>query len=249
MRADTGKIIVIQMENGGSRAANIACPPKMVPAPGKYILARNPAGSDSVVGWLLFPGGIPSPRPSSRQSALQTDSFSSFTAGPIPSTWRPGDSLNLRGPLGHGFRLPKNARRLALVALGDTASRLLTLIPPALESGADIALFCEAPLHPRTHAPLPSIVEIHSLSDLPEIKSWPDFLALDLPLDALPTLRQTLGLGPHERLPCPAQALIWTPMPCGALADCGVCAIPARRGGYKLACKDGPVFDLNDLEW
>ena len=240
---------MIQMEKGGGRAAKIACPPKMIPAPGKYLLARGPAESDSGVAWLLFPEAIASPRPSSRQAAPQTDSTSSFTAGPIPSTWRPGDTLNLRGPLGHGFRLPKNVRRLALVALGDTASRLLPLIPPALESGADIALFCEAPLHPCTHAPLPSIVEIHSLSDLPETKSWPDFLALDLPLETLPTLRQTLGLGPHERLSCPAQALIWTPMPCGALADCGVCAVPARRGGYKLACKDGPVFDLNELEW
>jgi NAD(P)H-flavin reductase len=37
-------------------------------------------------------------------------------------------------------------------------------------------------------------------------------------------------------------------MPCSGLADCGVCAVPARRG-YKLACKDGPVFDLDELDW
>jgi hypothetical protein len=32
------------------------------------------------------------------------------------------------------------------------------------------------------------------------------------------------------------------------MADCGVCGVKGRRG-WRLACKDGPVFDLNDLEW
>jgi hypothetical protein len=35
-------------------------------------------------------------------------------------------------------------------------------------------------------------------------------------------------------------------MPCAGLADCGVCAVELRRG-WKLACKDGPVFDLRDI--
>ena len=43
-----------------------------------------------------------------------------------------------------------------------------------------------------------------------------------------------------------AQALVRTPMPCGALADCGVCTVRTSRGP-KLACKDGPVFDLSLL--
>jgi len=37
------------------------------------------------------------------------------------------------------------------------------------------------------------------------------------------------------------------PMPCGGLGDCGLCAVDLKRG-WKLACKDGPVFDLNELE-
>jgi len=43
-----------------------------------------------------------------------------------------------------------------------------------------------------------------------------------------------------------AQVLVVTPMPCGGLAECGVCAFTTRRG-WKMACKDGPVFDLSEL--
>ena len=35
-------------------------------------------------------------------------------------------------------------------------------------------------------------------------------------------------------------------MPCGGAAECGICAVPFGRG-WKLACKDGPVFELNPL--
>jgi NAD(P)H-flavin reductase len=35
-------------------------------------------------------------------------------------------------------------------------------------------------------------------------------------------------------------------MPCGGVADCGACAVETRLG-WKLACEDGPVFDLIDL--
>jgi NAD(P)H-flavin reductase len=42
--------------------------------------------------------------------------------------------------------------------------------------------------------------------------------------------------------------LILAPMPCAGLAECGACAVPARSG-WKLACLDGPVFDLRALDW
>jgi hypothetical protein len=42
------------------------------------------------------------------------------------------------------------------------------------------------------------------------------------------------------------QVLIRAPMPCGALAECGVCAVVLRHE-WKMACRDGPVFNLKDL--
>jgi dihydroorotate dehydrogenase electron transfer subunit len=80
-----------------------------------------------------------------------------------------------------------------------------------------------------------------------EALAWADYLALDVPPDGLDRLRDRLGLDPTSDLAASAQVLISMAMPCGWGA-CGACAVKARRG-WKLACKDGPVFDLNVLEW
>jgi dihydroorotate dehydrogenase electron transfer subunit len=149
----------------------------------------------------------------------------------------------LRGPLGHGFTPPAHLRHLLLAAAGDTTLRLTPLIAAAQSGNTDIVLCTDLPT-----AAISSSIEIYPLHSLPEILPWADYLALDVPSDTLPHLRTCLGLAPQTILPCPAQALLLTPMPCGALADCGACAIPTRQG-YQLACKDGPVFDLRELMW
>jgi hypothetical protein len=86
------------------------------------------------------------------------------------------------------------------------------------------------------------------LSVFTEAIQWADFIALDIPLEALSGLRAELGLGAFDKLTSPAQVLIHTAIPCGGLADCGACAVSMRRG-WNLACKDGPVFDLYRVEW
>jgi hypothetical protein len=91
-------------------------------------------------------------------------------------------------------------------------------------------------------------IEAHPLAALPESLVWADLLAIDLPLARLPELHGCLGLGAREPLPCLMQVLVLADIPCGGLAECHVCAVPVGRG-WKLACKDGPVFDLNELEW
>ncbi len=145
--------------------------------------------------------------------------------------------MGVRGPLGRGFTLPAGLTRLALVAAGETATRLLPLLE--LCPQADFALFSDAPL-----PELPVAVEAYPLAEFSAALSWAGFVALDLPLSSLSGWRARLGLAPDVNLPCPAQVLVTAPMPCGGLADCGVCAVPASRG-YKLACKDGPVFAWN----
>jgi len=175
-------------------------------------------------------------------AGLDGDGF--LAAPPIPSTWDPGTHLALHGPSGHGLRMPERAFHLALIALGKTPARLLPFATQVLNRpGTTVALFTDASL-----PWLPAALEVQSLPNIPEALAWADFLAIDIPLKSLAGLRLLLGLGAGERLPCPGELLIETPMPCGGLADCGACAIPGRRG-WKLACKDGPVFDINELEW
>ncbi|OGO64057.1 MAG: hypothetical protein A2Z45_10150 [Chloroflexi bacterium RBG_19FT_COMBO_55_16] len=223
MRTSTGRVTEIRLDQGQA-IAWIACPGRAIPAPGQYLLA-SPA--TAILSTPLY--------------CAQPGERGFLAAPPIPASFVPGTALDLRGPLGRGFRLPEEARHLALVAAGDSIARLLPLAAAALLKETAVTLFSDAPL-PN----LPSSLEAYPLSALPDLISWADFLAIDLSHERLPGLRQILGLAEHSFPPCPGQVLILAPMPCGNLAGCGVCAVPTRRG-YKLACVDGPVFELKDL--
>ena len=220
----TGELTELYLENG-LRGGRLLCPQNLIPKPGQYLLAHD--GSDSLLPAPVFnagsvPGGF-------------------LIAPPIPPTWQPGATLSLRGPLGKGFSLPHSARRIALVSLGETPARLKPLLVTALEQNAALVLVSDLDLPDL----LPE-VEIQSVSALAEVAHWADYLAIDIARESLPELREMLGLGRQAQVTFEAQALIVTPMPCGGLAECGVCAVTARRG-WKLACKDGPVFDLDEL--
>ena len=228
MQNYVGSVLELRLEANGQKTARISYPEKAIPVPGQYLLAHAPGDTDAALAGVLYP---------------TKQSLGSFIAAPpLPSTWQVGTPLHLRGPLGKGFRLPASIRNLALVSLCDTPARLL----PLIENAENTALFLPSPQLPHSPTPLPSSIEINPLPDLPAALQWADFLALDLPLERLPELPQILGLTNDRYLPCPAQALIITPMPCGGLADCGVCAVTTGKT-YQLACKDGPVFDLKEL--
>src|SRR5512142_2703837 len=127
MKTDTGRIIEIQTNPRGEIAAWLACTPGVIPAPGQYTLARAMKDPDAVLASPLFPAGY---------------SDRGFFAAPrLPANWNPGTLIELRGPLGHGFQLPANLRRLACAALDQGAGRLLPLIQTALTRGSDVVLF------------------------------------------------------------------------------------------------------------
>jgi hypothetical protein len=161
-----------------------------------------------------------------------------LAADPLPATWQPGTRLSLRGPLGHGFHLPATAHRVALAALDQSFSRLLPLVELALAQGAAVALCgMNLPAH------LPSAVEVLPLEALPELAAWADYLALDLALAGLETLPVRLGLVEGAHPEAKIELLPRLPMPCGGLGECGICAVPVRKG-WQPACTAGPVFDF-----
>jgi NAD(P)H-flavin reductase len=242
------RLTEIQMQAGGRLAAWIDCPPAAIPAAGQYVHAYAPGDSFAALGAPLFRGEV--------VGRVGTVGRGFLAAPPLPPGWAPGTFLVLRGPLGRGFSL--DGQRLALAALGDTVTRLLPLAGETLQRGDAVTLFTNAPL-----PDLPASIEIYPLGSLPEALTWADCLAIDLPLKALAGLRASLGLKKGDRLSLPAQALVFTPMPCGGLAECGACAVPTRwspgqrsleqrsleQRRYRLACKDGPVFNLDELDW
>lgn len=226
----TGEGILTQIRlDSGIHAGRILCPMGMIPLAGQYLLAYLPGDRLTPFPIPLFPAGD-----------AGEDGW--LAAPPLPDHWQPGDRLRLRGPLGNGFDLPPAARRVALVAFESSPARLLPLADMALKQGAAVALYTD-----RIPGGLSPAVEVSPLAALPEILDWADWFAADLPLDQLSPLRKLLGLSNGGLPGMTAQVLLTVPMPCGGTGECGACAVHTREG-YQLACKDGPVFDLNDLE-
>ena len=206
-------------------AARVVCPEGLTPAAGQYLLAQA-VGSDAPLATVLF--------------AAHTYSDGFLTATPIPSTWVPGTQLLLRGPLGHGFALPSAARRIGLVAFQCSPRALLMLLDAAFHQNASVALVAD-----RLPDDLPLEVEAHPLRSLVDTCRWADFIAFDIVRESLPELKAALQLE-RNSIKAEMQALVRAPMPCGALAHCGVCTI--ETGGQSvLACDDGPVFDMRQV--
>lgn len=160
-------------------------------------------------------------------------------AGALPANWQPGTELLLRGPLGHGFSLPKQARRIALVALASNPGRLLPLLAAGIRQGAEITLLREG-----NTGDLPVAIEEQTLDQIPKAIQWADYVAMDIGSERMEEIETIFP----KRLAAALEAeiLITAPMPCGGMAKCGICTVRTTQG-QRLACEDGPVFKLNDL--
>jgi len=232
MHSGKGQVLELILEDG-SRHARIACPSHLLPSPGQYLLAGD--GSTSPLPVPLF-------HTDSAAEGGSTAPWRHFiAASPIPDSWHPGIELQLRGPLGRGFNLPFTSRKVGLVAFADSPARLRGLVGPALKQNAAVVLVCEgSPDH------LPDDVEVQPISAMSDIVEWADYLALDVARENLKQLRERLEKLNQLVSRKDVQVLVHTPMPCGGVAECGICAVPLKAS-WKLACKDGPVFDWQEI--
>ena len=224
------RLTSLLLEPYQNAAARLLLPRAALPRPGQYLQAHDPADAEAATATQLFSAGH-------EPVSSDGETVELAVAGPLPAGWQPGTSLLLRGPLGRGFSLPQGARRLVLAALGRSAARLLPLAAEA----AEVAVFCNEPL-----GELPAHIEVQPLAALSAALAWADFVALDIPPSQVEELPKLLGI--HERAPktLRGQALVTPPMPCGGLAQCGVCSFAVPRKSL-LACGSGPVFDLSSL--
>jgi dihydroorotate dehydrogenase electron transfer subunit len=169
---------------------------------------------------------------------------------------RPGASVNLIGPLGQGFQVPETTRQLLLVA---DAPHLPALLPLTRQDRA-ISLLLSAPIAAALYpiSLLPLALEVHLVTadgsaghhgsplDLfPGLARWADCICVAAHPTVYPALAKIVRevrIEPGRHF---AQALVAPPMICGVGA-CQGCAVEVGRD-TKLACTDGPVFDLLEL--
>ena len=185
------------------------------------------------------------------------------------ATLLPGTRVNLIGPLGCGYELPQEAGHLLLVADAPHLPTLLPLTSLGLSSGnsrqISVALLLSATsardLYPVRLLPPSLEVRITTgdgsvghagslLDVLPDMVGWADAICIATDPEVYPSLADVIRASRH--LPSQlrgrrrfAQALVVPRIPCGVGA-CQACAV-ATRHGPRLACTDGPVFDLLEL--
>lgn len=166
---------------------------------------------------------------------------------------QPGDTLDLLGPLGTGF--PLGMGKSLIIGGGLGVAPLYFLTQELTRQGTK-----------------PALVLGFSNSDQAQLgglfEPWSQHL-VTATMDgstgyhgtAVDAARQFLSSNYHviyacgplamlQALPQPQNTAIYVSleekMACGVGACLG-CAVPARAGGYLRACKDGPVFNLQEV--
>lgn len=175
-----------------------------------------------------------------------------------------GYELAMLGPLGKGFPAPEKGAVPVMVAGGSGFPPLHFLAARTdLRNHIFVGAANKECLPPpvvlksfREHA-----VKIHVATE--DGSSGKKGVVTDLVSAFLdgPVRRQNAvvyACGPHAMLAATARIAAANAIPCYVsmeermacgLGACMGCSIPMKAGGYKRACKEGPVFDSRDIDW
>jgi dihydroorotate dehydrogenase electron transfer subunit len=219
--------------------------------PGQYVMVRCGGGHD-----------MPLRRPLGIHRIYQDGIALLFTVVGRGTAWlserKAGEQVDLFGPLGKGFEIHPSSRSLLLVAGGVGVAPLVALAESAMSKGISVILLIgeksSAKIYP-SHL-LPSGIE-------PVVTTEDGSLGqkgviTDILPQFIPEADQIFACGPLPMYRAmakmsskfgnkPVYVLLETVMGCGVGA-CLSCSIETKHE-RKLVCKDGPVFELNDIVW
>ncbi len=174
---------------------------------------------------------------------------------------RAGETLDLLGPLGKGFRLQPGTRRVLLVAGGLGLAPLVALADEAIAREMSVVLLGGAEtagrILPAQH--LPPEIEYQVCTDdgtlgacglvtglCPPFLDWADQVFACGPTAMLPALWEQIREQARGGRHLPVQVSLEARMACG-MGVCLSCVVETRRG-WKRVCRDGPVFDLAEVD-
>jgi len=167
----------------------------------------------------------------------------------------PADRLDLLGPLGNGFKVNPESK-LLMIAGGIGIAPMVFLAEEAVKLGLSPALLYGAPTSTQLYYPhLPNEVNlVTSTEDGSEGKKG---MITDYLHDYINLADQTFACGPlamyktMAKMPelkyNPVQISLEVRMGCG-LGVCYGCTVKTKND-LKQVCKDGPIFELNDILW
>ncbi len=169
---------------------------------------------------------------------------------------RPGDFVDVLGPLGQPFTIERSTSRLLLIGGGVGIVPLIALAEDALQRGLSVTLLAGFRAANKVFPPelVPAEVEYVVATDdgsvgrpgfvtalIPDFLAWTDQICACGPV---PMLRALTKL-PRRTLPI--QIAMEERMGC-AMGVCLGCVVPTKKG-YQRVCRDGPVFDLREMGW
>lgn len=171
-----------------------------------------------------------------------------------------GDTLDILGPLGNGFRLPQGKR---VIAVGGGIG-----VPPLLGIAKQLGADCTAILGFRNYEKIiladefekfgantavctdDGSVGFHGLVTVP-LENTLKNLGADLVCACGPEPMIKAIVDICEKMDVPCQVSLEQRMGCGVGA-CVVCSCMTVRNGseyYARVCKDGPVFDAKEVKF
>ncbi len=219
--------------------------------PGQFVMAR--CGQETLLRRPL----------SIHQVANATKIAFLFTVVGKGTYWlsqcKDGDNIDLLGPLGNSYSIHPASHNLLLVAGGIGIAPLRFLIQEALYQGCSVTLLLGAPtanqLYSKHFLP-PEAKLIVATEDgtagkkgmitdlLPDFIDWADQIFACGPT----SMYRTMATRNQELLKAKlVQISLEVRMGCG-LGVCYGCTVKTKNG-LKQVCKDGPVFDLEDILW
>jgi len=180
---------------------------------------------------------------------------------------RKGDTLDIFGPLGNGFFVNPRSKNLLLIAGGMGIAPLFFLADVAAGEGKKVTLItgarsadCLLPISASQKlfdvGMMPASIHVVNATD--DGSEGFKGLATDLIPAYLEGIDQIFACGPVEMYrtmaasynniyKIPVQISLEIMMGCGA-GVCYGCTIKTKQG-LKQVCKDGPVFDIGEIEW
>lgn len=168
-----------------------------------------------------------------------------------------GEKLDLLGPLGNGFSVQPSTKKLLLAAGGIGIAPLVLLAQKALDEGKLVKLLLGSRtkncLYPEELLPEGTETVITTedgsfgkkgkVTDvLAEYIDWADQIYACGPLAMYKSIAEQSKQWPDKK---PVQVSLEVRMGCG-IGACLCCSIKTKTG-MKQVCRDGPVFNLNEV--
>jgi dihydroorotate dehydrogenase electron transfer subunit len=183
-----------------------------------------------------------------------------------------GEKIDILGPLGKGFAVGPKSENLLLVAGGIGIAPLIFLAQRAssqhqitlihgTSTAAQLYPFSSAGKRRSKVAPLPNGVQFVPVTEdgsmgrkgmatdiLADSLDWADQIYACGPVDMYKAMAETPSRANRSNLKLKeCQVCLEVRMGCG-FGACYGCTIDTRKG-LKQVCRDGPVFELDDIIW